>query len=251
MTSGGPVKQFRSFDGSPHPAPSQGARSYFCTNCGQPMPGLNRYCTHCGTYLADPLDHGAGGQAGYSPMTAAPAAGAKRHRMIWMGILAGVALLGAAVLVGLNLWDAPHNQESWQGEPTAAAATQSGQGTSLWAGALPSASDTHPAPATQARPEMATSTGLPAACPGAPEQRLESGEDARVCTQSDNVFLRSGPGRDYSVLERVATGTVLTVTGGPRCADGWSFWEVELPDGASGWMSEGGDDIDPYFLCPN
>ena len=107
-----------------------------------------------------------------------------------------------------------------------------------------------PEPRVQETQPIATPTEKPSACSGAPKQRLKVGEDARVCTRRDNVFLRSGPGRSYTVLERVPPGTLVEVIGGPECANDWSFWEVELSEGVSGWMSEGGDDVDPYFLCP-
>ncbi|MCW5874906.1 MAG: SH3 domain-containing protein [Anaerolineales bacterium] len=87
-------------------------------------------------------------------------------------------------------------------------------------------------------------------CPGAPPQRLEINHNALVCTRSDSVYLREGPARNYAVVRRAPPGTVVSVFGGPVCADSWSWWEVELPSGYTGWMAEGGDSTDPYFLCP-
>lgn len=99
------------------------------------------------------------------------------------------------------------------------------------------------------RPPRPTATAKP--CPGAPPQRLEINEDAKVCTKSDYVFLRSGPAKSYSTLKKVYPGTVVTVIDGPRCSDNWSWWKVKLSGGTTGWMAEGGDKVDPYFLCPN
>jgi len=101
------------------------------------------------------------------------------------------------------------------------------------------------------RRSAATRTATASACPGAPEQRLAVDEDAKVCTKSEAVFLRVGPGRQYEALRKINRGTVLQVINGPSCANNWSWWNVELPDGTVGWMAEGGDRIDPYFLRPN
>ena len=87
-------------------------------------------------------------------------------------------------------------------------------------------------------------------CPGAPNQRLIVNKMAYVCTSIDTVKLREGPGKDYSILKSLVPGAVLKVVGGPVCANNWSWWKVETESGYVGWMSEGGDNIDPYFLCP-
>lgn len=87
-------------------------------------------------------------------------------------------------------------------------------------------------------------------CPGAPTQRLNIGEMAYVCTATDSVKLREGPGKNYSVIKSLVPGADLKVIGGPTCADNWSWWKVETESGYVGWMSEGGDSVDRYFLCP-
>lgn len=87
-------------------------------------------------------------------------------------------------------------------------------------------------------------------CPGAPAQRLQVGDNAYVCTSVDTVALREGPGKSYAIKKRLVPGADLKVIGGPSCANNWSFWEVRTDSGYTGWMSEGGDSADPYFLCP-
>lgn len=87
-------------------------------------------------------------------------------------------------------------------------------------------------------------------CPGAPAQRLQVGDNAYVCTSVDTVALRDGPGKSYAIIKRLVPGADLKVIGGPSCANNWSFWEVRTDSGYTGWMSEGGDSKDPYFLCP-
>lgn len=95
-----------------------------------------------------------------------------------------------------------------------------------------------------------SSTKPISSCPGAPDQRLTVGENARVCTKSDNVYIRKSPSRESSILTSVAPGAVVKIIGGPECANEWSYWEVEISDGTTGWISEGGDKTDRYFLCP-
>jgi hypothetical protein len=87
-------------------------------------------------------------------------------------------------------------------------------------------------------------------CPGAPPQRLNVGGKAYICTLSDPVRLRDGAGRQFSALVSLDPGTGLNVIGGPICADGWSWWRVQTYSGNIGWIAEGGDSVDPYFLCP-
>lgn len=87
-------------------------------------------------------------------------------------------------------------------------------------------------------------------CPGAPEQRLEIGKMAYVCTSIDSVKLREGPGKDYTVIRSLIPGADLEIIGGPECKNNWSWWQVKTESGYVGWMSEGGDSKDKYFLCP-
>lgn len=94
----------------------------------------------------------------------------------------------------------------------------------------------------------ATEQSVP--CPGAPTQRLGIGEMAYVCTSADTVKLREGPGKNYSVIKSLVPGADLKVIGGPECNDNWSWWQVKTESGYIGWMSEGGDSTDKYYLCP-
>lgn len=87
-------------------------------------------------------------------------------------------------------------------------------------------------------------------CPGAPDQRLTVGSNARVCTKIDNVYIRKEPSKNSGILTSVVPGMVVNIIDGPECANDYSYWKVKLSNGMTGWMSEGGDKIDPYFLCP-
>ena len=87
-------------------------------------------------------------------------------------------------------------------------------------------------------------------CPGAPPQRVMIGEQARVCTQSEDLIVRKEPGLDGPELTGIERGTEFIITAGPSCTNNWSWWKVELVSGLEGWIAEGGDNIDPYFICP-
>jgi hypothetical protein len=88
------------------------------------------------------------------------------------------------------------------------------------------------------------------ACPGAPPQRMTVDERGYVCTRSDRIIVRDGPGRGSNEVTRLSPGTLFRVTGGPSCANNWSWWKIRTDDGVIGWVAEGGDQVDPYFICP-
>ena len=88
-------------------------------------------------------------------------------------------------------------------------------------------------------------------CPGAPKAQLELNEDAEVCTKKDNVFMRSGPGKNNDVVTKLIPQSVVWVLDGPICADRAYWWKVRTNTDIVGWMMEGGDKKDPYYLCPN
>lgn len=87
-------------------------------------------------------------------------------------------------------------------------------------------------------------------CPGAPPQRIKVNQRGYVCTREDAVKLRGAPKRSGGEIMQLAPGARFTVIGGPSCADNWSWWNVRLDNGTLGWISEGGDQTDPYFICP-
>lgn len=87
-------------------------------------------------------------------------------------------------------------------------------------------------------------------CPGAPPQRVQVGGRARVCTQSDLLRVRRQPSLTSSVVTRLRPGTYVTVLDGPTCANNYSWWKIQTGSRTVGWVSEGGDRIDPYFICP-
>jgi uncharacterized protein YgiM (DUF1202 family) len=90
-------------------------------------------------------------------------------------------------------------------------------------------------------------------CGNAPQKRLRVGANAFVCTAGETVNLRSGPRRSATSIDSLSPGTRLTVIGEAVCDESvsWWYWEVRTDSGFTGWVSEGGDETDPYFVCPN
>ncbi len=88
-------------------------------------------------------------------------------------------------------------------------------------------------------------------CPGAPKQRVKVGEYANVCTKKDKLLVRKAPYRSSLVVGSLATGVTMKIKSGPVCDADWSYWEIEIGGEITGWVSEGGDEEDAYFICPN
>jgi hypothetical protein len=91
-------------------------------------------------------------------------------------------------------------------------------------------------------------------CPGARPQRVRVGKQVRVCTREDHLILRQDPRLGGLEIIRVDPGTQLAVLAGPSCADNSSWWKVKIISGSitglTGWVREGSDEKDPYFICP-
>jgi uncharacterized protein YgiM (DUF1202 family) len=64
------------------------------------------------------------------------------------------------------------------------------------------------------------------------------------------LIVRSQPGRSSREVTRLEPGTYVSVIDGPECVGSYSWWRVRTNSGTTGWVAEGGDGIDPYFICP-
>ncbi|MGI6249784.1 MAG: SH3 domain-containing protein [Anaerolineaceae bacterium] len=104
-------------------------------------------------------------------------------------------------------------------------------------------------PCNQEEPTPLPTVSQP--CQNGLAQRLQVNGWGIVCTKSDPVVLRGEPGKSGKYLGDVQTGTIVKILEGPKCASNMSWWQVQLQDGKKGWISEGGDKTDPYFLCPH
>lgn len=72
----------------------------------------------------------------------------------------------------------------------------------------------------------------------APRGRIAVGMEVEVATTGARLNIREWPGTDATVVAKVDPGTRLSVLGGPRQADGHTWWQVRLPDGTIGWAAE-------------
>lgn len=86
-------------------------------------------------------------------------------------------------------------------------------------------------------------------CPGTPARRLAVGMTARVTfTDGTPNILRSGPGKTFGRIASMLEGTQMTVIGGPTCASGYWYWQVQTSRFGTGWTAEG--DSFSYWLEP-
>ena len=85
----------------------------------------------------------------------------------------------------------------------------------------------------------------------APAPRLSAGQSARV-TVSDgtgnNLRAAASAAETSTVLGVMPDGEIVSVIGGPQCADNFWWWQIRRWDGQTGWTAEGvtGD----YWLEP-
>jgi len=57
-------------------------------------------------------------------------------------------------------------------------------------------------------------------------------------TEGDRLNLREGPGLTFEIIAKLERGTLVTLLEGPRKNDGYAWWNIELPDGTTGWAVE-------------
>jgi len=91
---------------------------------------------------------------------------------------------------------------------------------------------------------------LTSSCPNAPAQRMQLNMRGYVCTKIGDVRLWDPPYRGAGEVAGLQSGEKFTVIGGAFCADDWSWWQIRTDHGLVGWIPEGGNNVDPYFICP-
>ncbi len=96
---------------------------------------------------------------------------------------------------------------------------------------------------------MPTAPPTPAArCPGAPREKLILQERGVVLPDDPRpVNLRSGPGVENRILERIPVRGVFYVLEGPQCAGEYAWYRVRY-NGVEGWLAEG--DLTSYYVAP-
>jgi len=87
------------------------------------------------------------------------------------------------------------------------------------------------------------------ACQGVVASRLRPGMQAYVSmdTSLPNA-VRQMPTKKGALIAEISPGTLFIVLDGPVCADGLTWWHIQLPDLKVGWTAEG--DSDSYWLTP-
>ncbi|MCQ3930541.1 MAG: hypothetical protein DPW16_08765 [Chloroflexi bacterium] len=83
-------------------------------------------------------------------------------------------------------------------------------------------------------------------CADAKPSRLSWGDVAIV--EVGVRFRQAHP--NGTVVYEVPRLTMITIVGGPLCGGGHTWWEVRLPDERIGWMSEGWEGENFYYLAP-
>lgn len=85
-------------------------------------------------------------------------------------------------------------------------------------------------------------------CPGTPVSNVAIGFEARVTSivGGTGLRLRSTPGGEF--VRSMPNGTQFVIIGGPQCQGGYTWWNLRLADGTTGWSAEA--DQDAYFIEP-
>ena len=125
-----------------------------------------------------------------------------------------------------------------------------------------------PAPTKTSKPAPTS----PPTCPGVDwksQTAIDEGDYVQVCTKSDRLIVRKNYKDSGKEIIRVYPGARLEILGGPYCGDGSWWWEIIAPEGTKyaigngsyssfkyldydiiGYVREGSDSTDKYFICP-
>lgn len=75
-------------------------------------------------------------------------------------------------------------------------------------------------------------------CPSTPSTRLFVGAEGRVVVGLGANNLREQPNAASAEIGSLPEGAQFNVIGGPTCADGYAWWQIEY-EGVTGWTAEG------------
>ena len=121
----------------------------------------------------------------------------------------------------------------------------------LYDGGDPNLPDNPPPAAEPTDPPVIVDTGWvdpnTYSCPGTLPIRLTVGGQGRVTPGAANK-MRSGPGTASPHIGSIPGEAVFNVTGGPHCADGYTWWKVNY-NGTEGWTASGS--ASEYWVEPN
>ncbi|MBV6395818.1 MAG: hypothetical protein HFACDABA_01400 [Anaerolineales bacterium] len=116
------------------------------------------------------------------------------------------------------------------------------------------------------QPNNSTYVDSSNSCGGTTPSKIKVNKKAYVCTKTDRLIVREVPGG--SEILRLYPQEKVFVVGGPKCLNSATWWNIRIPSGAkssvgqtdledyfytssevTGWVMEGGDYLDPYYLC--
>ncbi|MBI1863917.1 CHAP domain-containing protein [Candidatus Woesebacteria bacterium] len=80
---------------------------------------------------------------------------------------------------------------------------------------------------------------------GGLSSQLSIGLSVVVTSVGDDLVLHTNPGVSQPQMDIISTGTQGSVVGGPTCADGYRWWQLNIK-GKTGWTAEG--DSKSYWL---
>lgn len=139
------------------------------------------------------------------------------------------------------IWQAPpQNGEAiilWA-QPANSPFTLTSIDTTTWGNPIPSGGN------VGGQPDLGTRT----VCPNAMPSQISVGMNARVTfTDGRPVNVRNAP--SGSRTTQLEEGVAFTIIGGPQCNSVYTWWQIRMTDGTTGWVAEG--DTDGYYIEPN
>jgi len=214
-----------------------------CSNCGASCSPLYRYCAICGYEINRPELRKTFFAYTFAKWVQ------RNHRILFIvfGMISLLLLfLGgmSATITIRNYMQQKQNATAFYSTSTPAPRlTSTPRPTSI---SVPTSTRPQPTNTPIFRESPTTVTG----CPNAPKQQVEVGGRAWVCTKYDRLIVRQQPRLSGKEIARLEPGTSMSVIDGPRCANTHSWWKIRTDTGIVGWVAEGSDEIDPYFICP-
>jgi hypothetical protein len=94
---------------------------------------------------------------------------------------------------------------------------------------------------TSAESQVISPLQLPTIAPLAGTTLVVGGTALINTTEGDQLNLRSGPGREFSIVTQLPDGMRVTIIEGPREADGLRWWHIQAGD-VEGWVVESVND---------
>ncbi len=86
------------------------------------------------------------------------------------------------------------------------------------------------------------------ACAHAPASLVVLGDSAVIARGVDRLNMRFLPAVGTGIVATLYQNTAVTLIGGPSCNGLYTWWRVQVPGGASGWIAEA--TWQRYFVLP-